>query len=292
VSERQHIDKLVKHVAPVRDEDVLSLTRSEAAEALFDDIVARPELDRPRSPHRRSYLSLRVTWRRGAVAVATACVLAVALLIGATTFTSPAAAGVEIQRQGGYLVATVVDLNADPEAMRAAFRERGLDIDLTLVPVSPSLVGEIVAMSDDRPGIEHLPDKARGCPEELRCGPIGLRIPLGWSGHADVTLGRRARPEEMFVSSGSAFAPGEALHCVTGVIGATVASARAELSRRGIEPIWHADERGYGRILESPDSILDWVVVNAIPASAGSVHLFAEEAPPRESAVTTCPQTR
>lgn len=288
MSERQQIDDRVRHVAPVRDEDVVSLTRSEAAEALFQEIIAGRE---PRR-HRRRYPSLGLMWRRGVVAVATACLIAAGLLIAAPRLTSPAAAGVEITRQGGYLVATVVDLNADPEAMREAFRERGLDIDLRLVPVSPSLVGEIVAMSDDRAGIEHLPDRARGCPEELRCGPIGLRIPLAWEGHADVTLGRRTRPGETYVSSGSAFAPGEILHCVTGVIGASVANARSELSRRGIQPIWHADERGYGRILESPESILDWVVVGAIPASADSVHLFAEESAPRDAALTTCPETR
>ena len=286
MTETQHIDDLVRHVAPVRDVDVVSLTHSEASDALFDEIIAERE---PRR-HRRRYPSLSRMWHRGAVAVATAALIAVGILIAAPRLTSPAAAGVEITRQGGYLVATVVDLNADPDAMREAFRERGLDVDLTLVPVSPSLVGEIVAMSDDRPGIENVPDRARGCPEELRCGPIGLRIPLAWNGHADVTLGRRAGPGETYVSSGSAFAPGEILHCVTGVIGAEVANARGELSRRGIRPIWHADEEGYGRILDSPDSILDWVVVDAVPASAGSVHLFAEESAPRESARTTCPE--
>lgn len=282
MSDTQHIDDLVARIAPVRDEQVVFLTHTDAARALLEEITAQPGLIRRRGLRG----SLSPTWRRLAVAAAIVSLVAAGLLVGAERLTSPAAAGIEIKRQGGYFVATVVDLNADPEAMRAAFRAHGLDIDLELVAVSPSLVGEIVAMSDDRSGIEHLSDEARGCPAELRCGPIGLRIPLDWDGHAEVSLGRQARVGETYVSAGNAFAQGEILHCVPGVIGASVASVRTELSLRGIGPIWHVDERiggaSYGRILESPDGILDWVIVEAVPASPRSVHLFAEPSAPHD----------
>jgi hypothetical protein len=272
VSERHDIDVLVASLPSVRDEDLHWLGREASAEALFEEITAQ-------RVSRRGLFTRRV--RRLALAAAAASIVAVATLIGVEAFTAPAGAGIEFERRQGYLVAQVVDLRADPDAMRAKFREHGLDIDLKLVPVSPSLVGEIVASSDSGPGIEHLPDRARGCPEETRCGPIGLRIPLGWDGEAEIVLGRKAEGAEGYVSAGNAFAPGEALHCATGIVGATVAAAQGVLDRRGLDAIWHVDEEidgaVVGRIVESPAGIQDWVVADAIPASAGSVHLFAEE---------------
>ena len=275
MSERHDIDVLVASLPSVRDEDLHWLGREASAEALFEKITAH-------RVSRRGLFTRRV--RRIALAAAAASIVAVATLIGVEAFTAPAGAGIEFERRQGYLVAQVVDLRADPDAMRAKFREHGLDIDLKLVPVSPSLVGEIVASSESGPGIQHLPDRARGCPEELRCGPIGLRIPNGWDGEAEIVLGREAQASETYVSAGDVFAPGEALHCATGVIGATVAAAGQVLERRGRDAIWHVDETidgaVVGRIVESPAGIEDWIVTDAIPASSDSVHLFAQESAP------------
>jgi hypothetical protein len=276
----------VDRLAPVHDEQLRSLRRSELAEFLFEQITA-DRVDRRRT--RRHRFRQLVGRRRGRVAAAAAgvAVAAAGVLIGIGTPTQPAAAGIEFVPREGYLVARVVDLRANTEAMQAAFRERGLDIELELVPVSPSLVGEIVASSESEPGIQHLRDARRGCPEELRCGPIGLRIPLGWDGEAEIVLGRAARASESYVSAGDAFAPGEALHCARGVIGATVANAGAVFERRGLAVIWHVDEEidgvVVGRIVESPKGILDWVVVHAVPAARGSVHVFAEEIAPTDA---------
>jgi hypothetical protein len=284
VKQGHRIDELVERLAPVRDWELRSLHETEVAQALFEAISAEPARGDSRQRRFRRAVGRR-RWRV-AVAATAASALAVVVLVGVEALAPPAAAGIEFARGDGYLVARVVDLRADPDAMRAAFRERGLDVDLELVPVSPSLVGEIVASSESEPGIEDIPDPARGCPAEPRCGPIGLRIPIDWDGEAQIVLGRAARPSETYVSAGDAFAPGEALHCATGLIGATVARARAVLDRRGLAVIWHVDEEVdgevVGRIVDSPDGILDWVVVQAIPASAGSIHLFAEETAPSD----------
>jgi hypothetical protein len=274
VNERHEIDVLVGGLASVSDAELQRLGRGTSAEVLFDEITQRVE--------GRRLFTRRVG--RFALAAAAASIVAAATLVGMEAFTSPAGAGIEFERRNGYLVARVVDLRADPDAMRAKFREHGLDIDLELVPVSPSLVGEIVASSESSPGIQHLSDRGRGCPQETRCGPIGLRIPLGWDGEAEITLGREARASEGYVSAGDAFASGEALHCVTGVVGATVTAARGVLDRRRLDAIWHADEKidgaMVGRIVESPAGIENWIVVHAIPASPGSVHVFAEQTAP------------
>lgn len=282
MTESHEIDLLVGGLASVRDEELQSLGRGASAEALFEEIAAQP-------PDRRRLVTRRVG--RVALAAAAASIIAAATLVGVEAFnTAPAGAGIEFERRQGFLVVRVVDLRADPAAMRAAFREHGLDIDLELVPVSPSLVGEIVASSDSALGIEHLSDPARDCPQETRCGPIGLRIPLAWGGEADIVLGRAARDGENYVSAGDAFARGEALHCATGFVGATVAAARGVLDRRDLDAIWHVNEevdgRVVGRIVESPASVDDWIVVAAIPASAGSVHVFAEKSAPATAAFT------
>jgi hypothetical protein len=282
VNERHDIDVLVGALASIRDEELQWLGPGTSAEALFERITAQ-RVDKP------PFFTRRVG--RFGLAAAAASIVAAVALIGMEAFTAPAGAGIKFERQEGYLVASVVDLRADPDAMRAAFRDHGLDIQLELVPVSPSLVGEIVASSESDPGIEHLPDRARGCPEEMRCGPIGLRIPFGWDGEAEIVLGREARASESYLSAGNAFAPGEALHCATGVIGATVAAAREVVGRRRLQAIWHVDEKidgvVVGRIVESPAGIEDWIVAHAIPASAGSVHVFAKESAPDNAAFRT-----
>jgi hypothetical protein len=128
VTERHEIDVLVGGLATVRDEELAWLGRGGSARALYEEITAQP-VGRP------WVLTRRV--RRFALAAAAASLVAAATLIGVEAFTPPAAAGIDFERREGYLVARVVDLRADPDAMRAAFREHGLDIDLELVPVLP-----------------------------------------------------------------------------------------------------------------------------------------------------------
>jgi hypothetical protein len=282
------LDSLVARIASVHDEELASEAGSDRAEALFERIVSTHVGDRPRARReRRPRAGVRRlrSIRRVALAAAAVCALAAGLVIASETLLAPApaAAGVEITPRDGFFVARVVDLNADPEAMRAAFRDHGLDIELRLVPVSPSLTGEIVAMSDTAEGITHLADAETDCPAETRCGPIGLRIPLDFRGQAEITLGREAGPGETYVSAGNAFAPDEALHC-SGLLGVRVATARDELARRGVRVLWHVEEQidgsQVGRIVDSPAEILDQFVVDAIPHSPGAVHIFAEETVP------------
>lgn len=285
------IDSVVAEIARVHDEELVAERYSDGARALFEGIVSTPVADAPSGGGRRAKRADSVRARERPVArrvsllAAAVCALAAGFAVaGQMLLDAPtAAAGVEIARTNRFFVARVVDLNADPDAMRAAFRERGLDIELRLVPVSPSLVGEIVAMSDTAEGITGLPDPETGCPEEMRCGPIGLRIPLDFRGEADITLGREAEAGELYVSAGDAFAPGEVLHC-SGLLGAPVRHARDALARRGVRAVWHVDElidgSHVGRTVESPEEILDRFVVEASPRSSGSVDVFTAEAVP------------
>jgi hypothetical protein len=278
VRSSRDVDALVASLAPLQDEELEPFARRSSAEVLFAEITSE------RAQRRRLVAGRLVRL----AAAATAAIVAAAAIIVALDPASPAAGGIAFERRTGYLIARVVDLRADPDEMRAAFRERGLDIDLELVPVSPSLVGEIVASSESAPGIDYLPDRARGCPQELRCGPIGLRIPLGWEGEAQIVLGREPQASETYVSAGDAFAPGEALQCATGVLGATVRAAASVLDRRGVDAIWHVDEEIDGRVVDrmadSSEGIEDWIVIRVVPASAATVRVFAARSAPTEDA--------
>ena len=67
--------------------------------------------------------------------------------------------------------------------------------------------------------------------------PIGLRIPVDFKGQADIVLGRAARPDETYVSTADAFAPGEALHG-SGLLGMRVSAALVKLRALGLNAQW------------------------------------------------------
>ncbi len=271
--ERDHIDAIVCELQSVRDDELAATARSAEAEALFQRIVATPPPP-ARRPPRMKVPALLIR----AAALAAVLVAALAIARGALVDPAPAAAGVRIDVRERLFVATVTDMRADPEAMRAAFRQMGLDIRLTLAPVSPSLVGQIVR-SQGGEGIEHLRGAGAGCPIETLCGPIGLRIPREFDGQAEVVLGREAQAGEEYVSSGDAFAPGEPLHCVR-LVGERVRVADATLERRGLTVMWNVVERGDARNLPAPTDVLDHYVTDATAIAPGKVIVFTDARPP------------
>jgi hypothetical protein len=185
---------------------------------------------------------------------------------------APAAAAVEFSRSDGYIVATVVNPYAAAQQLDAAFAAYGLDIDLKLVPVSPSLVGGVVYMDEPSgaSGIETLSSPTREAPG----GPlqVGLRIPVDFTGHADIDLGRAARPGETYVSAGDAFAPGEALY-KSGLLGMRVREAVVRLEALGLTAEWRdqrAASSGLPRPIPSP---------SASPAASASPTPVASSSP-------------
>jgi hypothetical protein len=190
-----------------------------------------------------SDLGMRSSQRRGRrrLVLAGVAALAVAALVVTLSVAlrqaPPAAAAVEFRTSGDYIVATVVNPYAAEQQLDAAFAAHGLHITLKLVPVSPSLVGSVVYMgsSADASGIGVLYSPTRQAPGGPL--PIGLRIPTDFQGRADIVLGRAARPNETYVSTADAFAPGEALHG-SGLIGMRVSAALAKLKELGLTAQW------------------------------------------------------
>lgn len=193
------------------------------------------------------------------------------------------AAGIEIKKKDGFYIAEVTDSEANREELSAAFAQRELDIELELVPVSPSLVGTIVAMGDEGgQGIETLSDDDRCFTGGGAC-PIGLRVPVDYAGRAEITISRSAEPGENYASTTDPFAPAEALRCID-LYGATIEEAVAELEPRGFSvatlALVERDGRQFAEDVE-PAQVATWYVqdVNMISANEVVIHASREAVP-------------
>ena len=154
----------------------------------------------------------------------------------------------------GDVIAYVTDPYAASRNLSAAFAQRGFDITLSLVPVSPSLVGTVVFMGSDV-GNEDLIRTLNGgtCVTGGGTCPIGLDISGQFHGVAQVTLGRAARPGERYESAASAFAPGEPLHC-TRLLDARVSELLTVLTAKHLHVEWTDFDNRNAPIGEPPGS--------------------------------------
>ncbi|MGH3165539.1 MAG: hypothetical protein ACRDN0_06545, partial [Trebonia sp.] len=102
-----------------------------------------------------------------------------------------------------------------------------------------------------------------------RCA-VGIKVPLNFHGQYDVDFGRPARPGETYVSTNSAFAPGEALYGMNDIVGKTVQAALAEIGTRHLTAILN-DHQTTGSPSHFPGT---WYVNDALPFKPGEVMLF------------------
>jgi hypothetical protein len=169
----------------------------------------------------------------------------------------------------------VRDPLADPAVYRAEFAAHHLNITLQMSPVSPSLVGAVFYMDEPGTGPHLIPITAQGACNTPGGGdlcPVGVKVPAGFRGPATIAFGRTARPGEQYVSTGSAFAPGEAMAGMT-VKGKTVAQVVAQLHARHVSVArFNVESRtGSTTVHSVPDG---WYVYNAVPWAPGEVLLF------------------
>jgi hypothetical protein len=180
--------------------------------------------------------------------------------------------------EGGDIVATVTDPFAAQSALNAAFTAAGLDITVTLVPVSPSLVGTVIATSGgsvpggppNTPGIEIQTIQRGTCIIPANGCPIGVVVPRNYTGAGYITLGRPAQPGETYESANSAFAPGESLHC-SNVLNEQVATAVAQIQANSITAEWWHNSAPTNTFTnQTPPAGSDYIV-GAVPISPGVV---------------------
>jgi hypothetical protein len=294
----------VSRICPITDAEAGRLVRPGTFADLSAQITATPPVEagprldtrRPASPapagrdHRRRPRRLLRAPLAAALALAllaTAALVATRLLSpghqaatsSPTTSTHPTASSPPAQvlsftTSAGYITVIVRDPLADPSRYRAAFAAHHLDITLSLVPVSPSLVGTVVYTGQPAGSPEITIITAQGKCYTGGGGsacPVGVRIPIGFHGQAQLVFGRAARPGELYESTASATAPGEVMHGLT-FVGDTVAQVLALLRQRDVTvPDFNYDDHGDSRNVASVPGT--WYVYDANPWAARQVML-------------------
>ncbi|GAA4610541.1 hypothetical protein GCM10023195_43620 [Actinoallomurus liliacearum] len=278
-------EELIGRLAPVTDEEAAHMvsprTKSDLAERITSTAV--PER---RPARRRRALVIGLPLAAAGVA---ASVVAASVLSGspspqrqtpqAVRSVSPKIqlAALTFSTQGRYLIVKVKDPLADPARYRKEFAAHGMNIDLRLVPASPSIVGTVV-MSEG--AIKDM--TARG---KCRTGgggdecPVGVKIPIDYKEHATVVFGRAARPGEQYSSSAPVDAPGEVMHGLT-YRGRTVAEVLATLKKRHVTvpqyryEAGNGDNRPYQNGVPPTKVQPGWFVHDAVPWAQDQVLLF------------------
>jgi hypothetical protein len=285
----------VTRISPISDAEAGRLAGGDTMADLADQITTSRYQDPAGGRRHRTATSGRVRRRLLIGLPAAGAALAVAGLlvaslsgpgqkVGPVTVGPPKAqaAVMSVTRHGGYLDVIVTNPVADARKYRQEFARLGLNIDLTLVPASPSLVGTLVYFESPA---SITPITAVG-----KCWtggggnvcPVGVKVPLDFKGSAVITFGRPARPGEQYATTGPVTAKGEAMHDMT-FVGKTAASVIAMLAARHVTvgDYWFQNARCDGMSRKSmPGS---WYVTGANPYAPGQVTLNVSKTWPAAS---------
>jgi hypothetical protein len=284
----------ISRIRPISDADASDAM----SEHTLSNLAARITSTPADTPTRRTPRDRRSIHRRRRLTALAAVVAAGVLLASALGKTGnrvgpvnlgpgKAQAALTFKKEGRYIVVLVKNPLADPARYRAELAAHHLKITLTLVPVSPSLVGTVVS-SDEPPdepaGDQIIPVTAVGrCQNPGGAGcQVGVQIPIAFHGSAGIVFGRAARPGEQYVSSAPASAPGEAMHGLK-FENDPVSAVLAMLKARHITVPQYRYEPGYkpahpGNGLPPNPVPGNWVVKDAVPWAAGQVLLFVAPA--------------
>ncbi|MEV6863612.1 hypothetical protein AB0M44_21720 [Streptosporangium subroseum] len=237
------------------------------ARELFDEITTAPVV----------VLARRRPWRFAVPIVAgiAAATMVLSWVLPTGFGTTPASAALDIKPEGGYYVITVKDLYADPKMYESELRARGLKITLDIEPAPPSLDGQMMVMDWQANGLSDAERESRkdlittidrpgSCRFGMGC-PIGLKVPIAFTGRADISLARKGRPGETYKWRATLAAPGEPLHCVD-FVNKTLDEVRPLLEERGIA-LKLASYDQEGTRASAPGS---WYVQDAVLESSNS----------------------
>ncbi|WP_433222929.1 hypothetical protein [Microtetraspora malaysiensis] len=236
--------------------------QGQGARELFHEIVATPVKARR-----------RVRWP---VLIPVATVLAAAAVLSVVFIPADAPSGIApaaalaFQRSGDDWIVSVKDLYADPERFAAEFKARGFDISLSIAPGSPSTAGHVTGGEFSEGA--NIEEESVDCESPGGRCAVSFRVPVGFTGSAQIWFARPARPGERYASAGDADATGELLHCVP-FRGMTVDEVRAVLAKRdGSIEDFRVGERS-DRAQQVPGN---WFVKDAVPMAPGQVVVWAQ----------------
>ncbi len=272
----------ISRISPVSDAEATRMVSDDALADLAGRITSTAVHEAPAArkiPARR---------RRWLIVIPVASALAAATLI-ATSIGGPGnkvgpisvgpaeanAQALVFTKHGRFIDVMVRNPVADPQRYRAEFKSHGLDITLKLVPVSPSLVGTVVEF-DSSSAITPITAKGKcftGGGGNV-C-PVGLRVPIGYRGKADLVFGRAARPGERYESTAPATGPGEIMHGMR-FRGRTVAAVVAMLRSQHVTvPVFHfTTPKGIGELLAPSKVPPTWYVYGGDPWAPSQVMLW------------------
>ena len=182
---------------------------------------------------------------RGRSLVATIGVLLGACALLVATRPVPALADVAVDVRDGRLLVRLVDLEHRPEHIEGVLRGLGLDASVVDAPVGPSRVGRFVGTLDE--GL-HAAVRRLGA---AAAGFEGFSVPVGWTGHLDLRVGRPASPGESYAVFSDALAPGEPLACRP-LLGRSAGEVLAELGALDLEVLVQAGSSA----LRTPAAVL------------------------------------
>ncbi|MFI6885274.1 hypothetical protein [Streptosporangium canum] len=214
-------------------------------------------------------------------------------VLGDESATSYANSAIAIERDGDQYVARIKDPLADHAKYTEAFHAVGLDIELRLVPASPTGVGKFLgfrlggssgagparsASGGSPPALDFTPE---GCPPHQDGCELTMRVPADYTGNMSLSLGRRAEPGEEYENREWATAPGEMFDGVRLQDGRPVDAMLAEARRRDLTVEFsriRPDAETTGALSFEPlpaDQVGgDWTVWHAWQVKAGVIRLL------------------
>jgi hypothetical protein len=209
------------------------------------------------------------------VLVAAAAVAVVATLVVRVPGDNDRAEALSFTSQGEVMKVRVVDPLADSKRFNEEFKAHGLDVKLVLVPASPSIVGDNVAMGASSSATAKRITTTMypaGC-EERRARPCvpEFTIPFNLQGQVDLVIGRAAEPGEEYSSVGSVDGRGEPLDGVK-YLNQTVGDVLKILEQRGFTAEYRVQSEDRS---DAPDTVpASWFVHDGAAASDHHVILF------------------
>lgn len=169
------------------------------------------------------------------VAATTAAVLAVTILGGPHGRTGLDAFAMQ-NISANTISVTIVNAQVAAQEMTDQFHERGLNITVESVPVSPQLVGTWVGSASDG----HVPEAiAQNVADQMSGYSSTIELPASFTGELTLSTGRAAAPgqDPMITASPNALAPTGRLACLHAT-GSTPATFQHQVEDLGYTVTW------------------------------------------------------
>lgn len=264
---------LLSGLDPLREDELAHVLEIGRSQGGAERIAATP-WRRPRRPRTRAF-------GLAAAAAVAASIAAAAIAVSLTSSSTPTAYALSFSERGGYVIARIVNPYASVSELRRELAKNHLHVALHLLPVSPALVGKVVALDvNGKPtnGIQPLFD---GHSSKGHCvnGPctVGVKVARDFKGSGAIYIGRPARGSERYgvTPTGGAFAAGEALHC-SGLQGAQVGRLLPALHSKGLKVVrWRVVGSHPKAGAAAP---VDARVEEVMPVAPGQVELWVATA--------------